>query len=93
MAFDLAKRLTKYNTFERRDGGIMAAAYQNDKLIEGAELDGALISHYRKVHTKLPGFESERPGLPRLNLTTTRVYWMMRHVSQGKGMALDGISD
>lgn len=26
-AFTLLKKLTKYNTFERRDGGIMNAAY------------------------------------------------------------------
>ena len=42
-AFDLAKRLTKYNTFEKRDGGIVSAAYHQGKLLEGVELERALL--------------------------------------------------
>lgn len=59
LAFDLAKKMTKYNLFEKRDGGLVAAAYDNGKLLEGEELEAALIGHYRRLHTKLPGFSME----------------------------------
>lgn len=45
-AFDLAKRLTKYNTFERRDGSLVVAAYYQGRLINGATLDEAILHHY-----------------------------------------------
>jgi hypothetical protein len=70
----------------------MTTAYHRGKLIDGEELDRAISGHYREQHTKLPGFESEAPRLPILNVSTESVIIMMRQVSQGKGIVLDGVS-
>lgn len=68
-------------------------AYKDGRLIEGGELEQALLEHYKSVHTQVPGFESTRQGMPQLRVDYERVLLMMSNVSQGKAIVMDGVTE
>jgi hypothetical protein len=65
-AFSLLKRLTKYDNFEKRDGGLVVSAYQDNTIVEGEVLENAIMNHYRAVHTSVPGLQKEGVKFPRM---------------------------
>ena len=92
-AFALMKKLTRYNTFEKRDGGIMNAAYVEGKLVDGEELNIRILEHFKAVHTRMPGFDADTIRFPEVQVDGKTLAAMCNNVSQGKGITFDSVSE
>lgn len=47
------KRVSKYHTYEKRDGGFLNRAIHEDRIVEGDELDKLIIENYKEMHNKV----------------------------------------
>lgn len=92
-ALALLKKLTHYDKFERRDGGIVSCALLDGRLVEGEEMEQLIIEDFRNIHCLVKGFEADEVRFPELLLTEEQVKCIIVAVNKGKGLVLDGVTD
>jgi hypothetical protein len=84
--------MTRYQEFERRDGGFLQRAITPDgRIVTGDELCRLIIDHYAQVHNMRP--DNPSMPFPSLRINQEMVTQMMRNVKKNKSIAFDGIAD
>jgi hypothetical protein len=91
-AFRILKNLTKYDSGDRRDGGIVSYAYnQKGDLIIGEELHKAIVEDYRSVNCQLSGLPEFYSKFPHFEFSLEEVILMTKNVKAKKAGGLDGV--
>ena len=90
-SFKDLRKATNYHAIDKRDGGLLTVATKEGTIIEGPELEEAVISHFAKVHCQLP--ELQKATFPPLYVTPQLLVEMSRNVSQNKAITFDGFDD
>lgn len=57
LAFQQIKNITKYNTFQKRDGGIVEKIKHEGKIITGNEMNSIIMKQFKKMHNLTPNIE------------------------------------